>query len=58
MFVEQPLARPRSTNNYVKLLITRWGSGWPSKIEHLEGAADWLSASIPLVMKVKVGGSD
>ena len=32
--------------------------GWPSKIEHLVGAVDWLSASKPLVMKVKVGGSE
>ena len=38
--------------------ITGSGSGWPSKIEHLVGAVDWLSASKPLVMKVKVGGSE
>ena len=38
--------------------ITGSGSGWLSKIEHLVGAVDWLSASKPLVMKVKVGGSE
>ena len=33
-------------------------SGWPSMIANLEGAIDWLSASKPLVPKVKVDGSE
>ena len=38
--------------------IIKSGSRRPSKIEHLVGAVDWLSALKPLVMKVKVGGRD
>ena len=31
---------------------------WPSKIEYLVVAVDWLCALKPLVMRVKVGGSE
>ena len=40
------------------LLLKASLSGWPSKIANLVGGFDWLSASKPLVMKVKVGGSE
>ena len=38
--------------------MTGSGTGWTSKIEHLVGAVDWLSASKPIVMNVKVGDSE
>ena len=38
--------------------ITRSGSRWPSNITYLVGAVDWLSASKPQGMKVKVGWSE
>ena len=38
--------------------ITGNGRGWPSMIEHLVGAVDWLGASKLLGMEVKVGESE